>query len=173
MACFACCSDPYVKLSLYVADENRELALVQTKTIKKVGKKVRTDFDDYICGVLLLPPFSCTDLWLVVSDLVNSCSLSWHSNLLLHLHLHLPYSLSIVALFTLPFKSQIFDHLLMPPPPLHHFWQSYHVENHKKTPERGASFPSQQSVDGDELFFPQWPILGRKSVLSRGSHYLL
>lgn len=30
------CSDPYVKLSLYVADENRELALVQTKTIKKV-----------------------------------------------------------------------------------------------------------------------------------------
>ncbi|NWI15478.1 NED4L ligase, partial [Crypturellus soui] len=29
------CSDPYVKLSLYVADENRELALVQTKTIKK------------------------------------------------------------------------------------------------------------------------------------------
>ncbi|XP_030291139.1 E3 ubiquitin-protein ligase NEDD4-like isoform X13 [Sparus aurata] len=32
-------SDPYVKLSLYVADENKELALVQTKTIKKVGKK--------------------------------------------------------------------------------------------------------------------------------------
>ncbi|KAK2495091.1 hypothetical protein MC885_021548, partial [Smutsia gigantea] len=30
-------SDPYVKLSLYVADENRELALVQTKTIKKVN----------------------------------------------------------------------------------------------------------------------------------------
>uniref|UniRef100_A0A8C1X192 E3 ubiquitin-protein ligase n=1 Tax=Cyprinus carpio TaxID=7962 RepID=A0A8C1X192_CYPCA len=29
-------SDPYVKLSLYVTDENRELALVQTKTIKKV-----------------------------------------------------------------------------------------------------------------------------------------
>ncbi|KAM7320426.1 hypothetical protein ACRRTK_020869 [Alexandromys fortis] len=29
--------DPYVKLSLYVADENRELALVQTKTIKKVN----------------------------------------------------------------------------------------------------------------------------------------
>ncbi|XP_069819280.1 E3 ubiquitin-protein ligase NEDD4-like isoform X3 [Dendropsophus ebraccatus] len=28
-------SDPYVKLSLYVADENRDLALVQTKTIKK------------------------------------------------------------------------------------------------------------------------------------------
>lgn len=35
--CFCLCSDPYVKLSLYVADENRELALVQTKTIKKVG----------------------------------------------------------------------------------------------------------------------------------------
>uniref|UniRef100_A0A8B9DJ08 Uncharacterized protein n=1 Tax=Anser cygnoides TaxID=8845 RepID=A0A8B9DJ08_ANSCY len=32
---YASC-DPYVKLSLYVADENRELALVQTKTIKKV-----------------------------------------------------------------------------------------------------------------------------------------
>ncbi|XP_042191885.1 E3 ubiquitin-protein ligase NEDD4-like isoform X5 [Callorhinchus milii] len=28
-------SDPYVKLSLYVADENRELGLIQTKTIKK------------------------------------------------------------------------------------------------------------------------------------------
>ncbi|KAI1904835.1 hypothetical protein AGOR_G00009760 [Albula goreensis] len=28
-------SDPYVKLSLYTAEENRELALVQTKTIKK------------------------------------------------------------------------------------------------------------------------------------------
>ncbi|XP_064165134.1 E3 ubiquitin-protein ligase NEDD4-like isoform X8 [Anguilla rostrata] len=28
-------SDPYVKLSLYVADENRELGLAQTKTIKK------------------------------------------------------------------------------------------------------------------------------------------
>uniref|UniRef100_A0A8C5ET29 E3 ubiquitin-protein ligase n=1 Tax=Gouania willdenowi TaxID=441366 RepID=A0A8C5ET29_GOUWI len=30
-------SDPYVKLSLYVADETKELALVQTKTIKKVS----------------------------------------------------------------------------------------------------------------------------------------
>uniref|UniRef100_A0A3Q2XVP3 E3 ubiquitin-protein ligase NEDD4-like n=1 Tax=Hippocampus comes TaxID=109280 RepID=A0A3Q2XVP3_HIPCM len=30
-------SDPYVKLSLYVTDETRELALVQTKTIKKVS----------------------------------------------------------------------------------------------------------------------------------------
>uniref|UniRef100_A0A4W5PZU6 E3 ubiquitin-protein ligase n=1 Tax=Hucho hucho TaxID=62062 RepID=A0A4W5PZU6_9TELE len=39
---FSLFSDPYVKLSLYVADENRELALVQTKTIKKVtsGDKV-------------------------------------------------------------------------------------------------------------------------------------
>lgn len=42
-------SDPYVKLSLYVADENRELALVQTKTIKKVGPKVRSGFDACIC----------------------------------------------------------------------------------------------------------------------------
>uniref|UniRef100_A0A8C7YRN0 E3 ubiquitin-protein ligase n=1 Tax=Oryzias sinensis TaxID=183150 RepID=A0A8C7YRN0_9TELE len=32
-------SDPYVKLSLYVADENKELALVQTKTIKKVSNQ--------------------------------------------------------------------------------------------------------------------------------------
>ncbi|XP_048451917.1 E3 ubiquitin-protein ligase NEDD4-like isoform X2 [Rhincodon typus] len=32
---FVAMSDPYVKLSLYVADENRELALIQTKTIKK------------------------------------------------------------------------------------------------------------------------------------------
>lgn len=44
--CFVCfCSDPYVKLSLYVADENRELALVQTKTIKKVSPKVNNGFD--------------------------------------------------------------------------------------------------------------------------------
>ncbi|XP_075922891.1 E3 ubiquitin-protein ligase NEDD4-like isoform X2 [Petromyzon marinus] len=28
-------SDPYVKVALYVAEENRELALAQTKTIKK------------------------------------------------------------------------------------------------------------------------------------------
>ncbi|KAJ7335244.1 hypothetical protein JRQ81_013185, partial [Phrynocephalus forsythii] len=32
--------DPYVKLSLYVADENRELALVQTKTIKKIRSPI-------------------------------------------------------------------------------------------------------------------------------------
>ncbi|XP_055478682.1 E3 ubiquitin-protein ligase NEDD4-like isoform X4 [Psammomys obesus] len=38
-------SDPYVKLSLYVADENRELALVQTKTIKKtLNPKWNEDF---------------------------------------------------------------------------------------------------------------------------------
>uniref|UniRef100_A0A8C2XFI5 E3 ubiquitin-protein ligase n=1 Tax=Cyclopterus lumpus TaxID=8103 RepID=A0A8C2XFI5_CYCLU len=36
-------NDPYVKLSLYVADENKELGLVQTKTIKKVSPKVRSD----------------------------------------------------------------------------------------------------------------------------------
>uniref|UniRef100_A0A3Q3R939 E3 ubiquitin-protein ligase n=1 Tax=Monopterus albus TaxID=43700 RepID=A0A3Q3R939_MONAL len=35
-------SDPYVKLSLYVADENKELALVQTKTIKKVSPEVKS-----------------------------------------------------------------------------------------------------------------------------------
>lgn len=37
MFVFCLYSDPYVKLSLYVADENKELALVQTKTIKKVS----------------------------------------------------------------------------------------------------------------------------------------
>jgi hypothetical protein len=36
-------SDPYVKLSLYVADENRELALVQTKTIKKTLNPKRNE----------------------------------------------------------------------------------------------------------------------------------
>uniref|UniRef100_A0A8C9DUL4 E3 ubiquitin-protein ligase n=1 Tax=Prolemur simus TaxID=1328070 RepID=A0A8C9DUL4_PROSS len=41
-------SDPYVKLSLYVADENRELALVQTKTIKKVGLYPLLNFIDVI-----------------------------------------------------------------------------------------------------------------------------
>lgn len=41
---FCFCSDPYVKLSLYVADENKELALVQTKTIKKVSPKVKSCF---------------------------------------------------------------------------------------------------------------------------------
>uniref|UniRef100_A0A3Q3MRB5 E3 ubiquitin-protein ligase n=1 Tax=Labrus bergylta TaxID=56723 RepID=A0A3Q3MRB5_9LABR len=46
-------SDPYVKLSLYVADENRELALVQTKTIKKVGRKVRSDTVTLILSILL------------------------------------------------------------------------------------------------------------------------
>lgn len=50
-------SDPYVKLSLYVADENRELALVQTKTIKKVGPKVKKMAlmhvsEAYCCSVL-------------------------------------------------------------------------------------------------------------------------
>lgn len=48
-------SDPYVKLSLYVADENRELALVQTKTIKKVGPKVKSVIDACVCRALLLP----------------------------------------------------------------------------------------------------------------------
>uniref|UniRef100_A0A8B9RGM2 E3 ubiquitin-protein ligase n=1 Tax=Astyanax mexicanus TaxID=7994 RepID=A0A8B9RGM2_ASTMX len=40
-------SDPYVKLSLYVADENRELALVQTKTIKKV--QILRFFIKFVC----------------------------------------------------------------------------------------------------------------------------
>uniref|UniRef100_A0A8C9SFQ4 HECT-type E3 ubiquitin transferase n=1 Tax=Scleropages formosus TaxID=113540 RepID=A0A8C9SFQ4_SCLFO len=43
-------SDPYVKLSLYVADENRELALVQTKTIKKtLNPKWNEEFYFRVC----------------------------------------------------------------------------------------------------------------------------
>ncbi|KAG7498159.1 E3 ubiquitin-protein ligase NEDD4-like isoform X4 [Solea senegalensis] len=43
-------SDPYVKLSLYVADENRELALVQTKTIKKtLNPKWNEEFFFRVC----------------------------------------------------------------------------------------------------------------------------
>uniref|UniRef100_A0A3Q2E9Q6 E3 ubiquitin-protein ligase n=1 Tax=Cyprinodon variegatus TaxID=28743 RepID=A0A3Q2E9Q6_CYPVA len=46
------CFDPYVKLSLYVADENKELALVQTKTIKKVSLKITLNKKEY-CNKLL------------------------------------------------------------------------------------------------------------------------
>ncbi|CAF97147.1 unnamed protein product [Tetraodon nigroviridis] len=43
-------SDPYVKLSLYVADENRELSLVQTKTIKKtLNPKWNEEFFFRVC----------------------------------------------------------------------------------------------------------------------------
>ncbi|CAI5667136.1 unnamed protein product [Oreochromis niloticus] len=43
-------SDPYVKLSLYVADETRELALVQTKTIKKtLNPKWNEEFYFRVC----------------------------------------------------------------------------------------------------------------------------
>uniref|UniRef100_A0A3B4UXD1 E3 ubiquitin-protein ligase NEDD4-like n=1 Tax=Seriola dumerili TaxID=41447 RepID=A0A3B4UXD1_SERDU len=43
-------SDPYVKLSLYAADENRELALVQTKTIKKtLNPKWNEEFYFRVC----------------------------------------------------------------------------------------------------------------------------
>ncbi|XP_030291145.1 E3 ubiquitin-protein ligase NEDD4-like isoform X18 [Sparus aurata] len=43
-------SDPYVKLSLYVADENKELALVQTKTIKKtLNPKWNEEFYFRVC----------------------------------------------------------------------------------------------------------------------------
>uniref|UniRef100_A0A8C2XG77 E3 ubiquitin-protein ligase NEDD4-like n=1 Tax=Cyclopterus lumpus TaxID=8103 RepID=A0A8C2XG77_CYCLU len=59
-------SDPYVKLSLYVADENKELGLVQTKTIKKVSPKVRSDAR--VFGFLC----SAQSFWLVASGLTNS-----------------------------------------------------------------------------------------------------
>ncbi|XP_043952401.1 E3 ubiquitin-protein ligase NEDD4-like isoform X12 [Gambusia affinis] len=43
-------SDPYVKLSLYVADENKELGLVQTKTIKKtLNPKWNEEFYFRVC----------------------------------------------------------------------------------------------------------------------------
>ncbi|CAL8317662.1 unnamed protein product [Lota lota] len=43
-------SDPYVKLSLYVTDENQELALVQTKTIKKtLNPKWNEEFYFRVC----------------------------------------------------------------------------------------------------------------------------
>ncbi|XP_010772460.1 E3 ubiquitin-protein ligase NEDD4-like [Notothenia coriiceps] len=43
-------SDPYVKLSLYVADENKELALIQTKTIKKtLNPKWNEEFYFRVC----------------------------------------------------------------------------------------------------------------------------
>ncbi|XP_062414714.1 E3 ubiquitin-protein ligase NEDD4-like isoform X5 [Pungitius pungitius] len=43
-------SDPYVKLSLYVADENKELGLVQTKTIKKtLNPKWNEEFFFRVC----------------------------------------------------------------------------------------------------------------------------
>uniref|UniRef100_A0A8C6WM70 E3 ubiquitin-protein ligase n=1 Tax=Neogobius melanostomus TaxID=47308 RepID=A0A8C6WM70_9GOBI len=49
-------SDPYVKLSLYVADENRELALVQTKTIKKVSThSISSDTRDDFLGQVDVP----------------------------------------------------------------------------------------------------------------------
>ncbi len=64
LCCF--CSDPYVKLSLYVADENRELALVQTKTIKKVGPSERSGCVARNCSNFLLSPVFLSDLWLVL-----------------------------------------------------------------------------------------------------------
>ncbi|TRY98635.1 hypothetical protein DNTS_005882 [Danionella cerebrum] len=74
-------SDPYVKLSLYVADENRELALVQTKTIKKtLNPKWNEEFYFRVCPQnhrLLFEVFDENRLTLVVS--------SSNANIMLHL----------------------------------------------------------------------------------------
>lgn len=72
------CSDPYVKLSLYVADENRELALVQTKTIKKVGPEVKSGIDACVCSVLLLIFVFSSDLHLYLHPLKCSVGLLTH-----------------------------------------------------------------------------------------------
>ncbi|KAL2099631.1 hypothetical protein ACEWY4_004025 [Coilia grayii] len=65
-------SDPYVKLSLYVPSENRELALVQTKTIKKtLNPKWNEEFYFRVCPQqhrLLLEVFDENRLALFPSD---------------------------------------------------------------------------------------------------------
>lgn len=66
--CLLPCSDPYVKLSLYVADENKELALVQTKTIKKVSPEVNNGCES--CSLWhTTAPFLCLAIKCLFSTL--------------------------------------------------------------------------------------------------------
>lgn len=109
-------SDPYVKLSLYVADENRELALVQTKTIKKVGPKVKK-WHWCMCPKHTVAP-SC-----VLHSLLASTPNVFASYLIgLYCRIHLLPLLDIQPLkcsfITSPLKSHIWDHHLIPPPTL-------------------------------------------------------
>lgn len=82
---FSRSSDPYVKLSLYVADENRELSLVQTKTIKKVGGSLK-----YACGIFCLSLLfhkgvffhpDCCSLPRSPSAVITSQLLTWNRNI--------------------------------------------------------------------------------------------
>lgn len=144
---FCFCSDPYVKLSLYVADENKELALVQTKTIKKVSLKVESVFHASICSILLLLPLSCKDLLLAVSDLMN-CNVfapyqidhSCPSNFLPHRHHAFTVKPLKFGFVHSTFQLQIWDHhiLLIPPPPLSQIkasvssWERETTRRHQK-----------------------------------------
>lgn len=100
------CSDPYVKLSLYVADENKELALVQTKTIKKVSPKVRGGFDACVTAApscVLHRPLAQTYWNLMCLYRIRldtpAAVIASHT-----CTTHLPYSHLNVALFTPLFK---------------------------------------------------------------------
>lgn len=65
-------SDPYVKLSLYVADENRELGLIQTKTIKKVSF-IHTQW--LVCDIEVLVCF--WEIWGKLNELKAHKVMKW------------------------------------------------------------------------------------------------